>query len=105
MFCKECRLLTKSWELLLGDSSVEDSIFHQTEPCPSIIPLPLNVNSVTFLNSIQCGIPEPQELESVGAIILPSNCMKCDEFLVLPLRSKLLYIAEKSHKKETKSEF
>lgn len=67
-------LLTESLDIAVDRSVVMS--FHHTEPCPSIIPFPLMVIFVSFVNSIHCRIPEPQANKLVGAIILPSSCTK-----------------------------
>ncbi|PON84213.1 hypothetical protein TorRG33x02_199670 [Trema orientale] len=68
------------WLNICGTSVTRSSVglyvgesFHQTEPCPSITPFPLTVILSSFVKSIHCKIPEPQDAELVGAIILPSN--------------------------------
>lgn len=55
-----------------GSSSGESS--HQTEPLPSIIPLPRIVIPLSFVNSIHHSRPDPQALAFVGAMIVPSSC-------------------------------
>ena len=47
---------------------------HQTEPFPSITPLPWIVIPLSFVISIHHSRPEPQALAFVGAIIVPSSC-------------------------------
>ena len=67
--------------LVVESSAVGSNVgesFHQTEPCPSIVPLPLIVIPSSFVNSIHCKRPDPQALELVGAMILPSNYIKFD---------------------------
>lgn len=56
----------------IGSSNGE--FCHQTEPLPSIVPLPLIVIPTSFVNSSHWRRPEPQAFESVGAMILPSSC-------------------------------
>ncbi|WRX21292.1 hypothetical protein QQP08_013779 [Theobroma cacao] len=78
--------MTTSWEFCSLPVTVPSSAlgskvgesFHQTEPCPSIVPLPLIVIPFSFVNSIHCNRPDPQAPELVGAMILPSNCVKFD---------------------------
>ena len=48
---------------------------HQTEHWPSMMPLPLIVILLSFVNKIHCKVLSPQAAELVGAIILPSNCI------------------------------
>lgn len=48
-----------------------------------MIPLPLIVNPLRFLNSSHCKRPEPQGWELVGAMILPSNCMVFHKLILM----------------------
>lgn len=64
----------------IGSSNGE--FCHQTDPLPSMIPLPWTVIPPSLLNSSHCNSPEPHALAYVGAIIVPSSCriFYCDLF-------------------------
>lgn len=55
----------------IGSSKRESC--HQPEPLPSMIPFPWTVIPFSLVNSSHCKMPLPQELESVGAMIVPSS--------------------------------
>lgn len=54
-------------------SSSPEALCHHTAPFPSMVPLPLIVSPTNLVNWSHCSRPEPQGLELVGAMIVPSN--------------------------------
>lgn len=84
--------LTTSCELLLFESFAEgatdsNSLFHQTEPCPSMIPSPLIVIPLSFVNSSHCRTGSPSlwvcwsynftiQLKQIRETSLSSNYLK-----------------------------
>lgn len=94
--------ITVSLELFVEFRAVEETesnssvgltvgeLFHHTEPCPSMMPCPLILIFVSFVNSIHWRRPDPQAWELVGAIILPSNCIN-DESTKLWLSRGIVY--------------